>query len=283
MSSGFDQFQIGRDTKAGNNGTYQVKSAHFRRCTPQQGGEDNPKGHALLSFYNLRLGLPEDVRVDTRRRHETRLLRDDDLAPHALTRERRGLWVVDRAFIDASFWDAKKRALQITMITRMKSHLCVDATEGLPVAADPANAGVLQDLRVTLSSSREEWRLITYRARRGKVLPFLTNDFSLLPGVIAFLYFRRWEEEKCFDTWKNDFAQAKAWGKGTVAIANQARLAIITHLLVTILLHARLGAAGAQDVKALAKQEMRQKARWMIPMAPIAPTGRSPCSAIPPR
>jgi hypothetical protein len=37
-----------------------------------------------------------------------------------------------------------------------------------------------------------------------------------------------------FDTWKNDFAQANGWGKGRVAIANQARLAIITCLLVAI-------------------------------------------------
>jgi hypothetical protein len=82
---------------------------------------------------------------------------------------------------------------------------------------------------------------------------------------------------KCFDTWKNDFAQAKAWGKGTVAIANQARLAIITHLRVAILPYTRLGAPGAQDVKALAKQEKRQKAKvddpdgtdrpdWTIPL-----------------
>ena len=122
-----------------------------------------------------------------------------------------------------------------------------------------------------------DWEIITYRARRGSVLQFLTNDFSLLPGVVAFLYFRRWEEEKCFDTWKNDFAQAKAWGKGRVAIANQARLAIITSLLVAILLHRRLGAAGAQDEKAWAKQEKRQKAKvddpdgtdrpdWTVPL-----------------
>ncbi|MFZ1574735.1 MAG: hypothetical protein WAT36_05780 [Chromatiaceae bacterium] len=258
-------------------GTDQAESAPCRRRTPQQGGEDHPKGHALLSFYNLRRGVPEDVRVDTRRRHETRILRDYDQEPQALTRERRGLWLVDRACIDAAFWDAKQRALPITMITRMKSNLCVDATAGLPIADDPANAGVIQDLRVTLSSAREEWRLITYRPRRGGELPFLTHDFSLLPGVVAFLYFRRWEEEKCFDTWKNDFAQAKAWGKGTVAIANQARLAIITSLLVAILLHTRLGAAGAQDEKAWAKQEKRQKAKredpegtdrpdWSVPL-----------------
>ena len=246
-------------------GTYQAESAHCRRRTPRQGGEDNPKGHALLSFYNLRLGVPEDVRVDTRSRHETRILRDYDQDAQALTRERRGLWLVDRAFIDAPFWDAKQRALQVTMITRMKSNLCVDSTEGLPVADDPVNAGVIRDLRITLTSSPATWRLITYRARRGGELQFLTNDFSLLPGVVAFLYFHRWEEEKCFDTWKNDFAQAKAWGKGTVAIANQARLAIITSLLVAILLHTRLGAAGAHDVKAWAKQEKRQQAKLEDP------------------
>lgn len=241
-------------------GTYQVESAHFRRCTPRQGGEDNPKGHGLLSLYNLRLGVPEGAWVETRSRHESRILRDYDQDPQALTRERRGLWVVDRAFIDAPFWDAKKRSLQITMITRMKANLCVDSTEGLPIAAEPANEGVIGDLRISLSSSREPWRLITYRARRGKVLEFLTNDFSLLPGVVAFLYFRRWEEEKCFDTWKNDFAQAKAWGKASAAIANQAHLAIITNLLLALLLHTRLGPEGARDEKALAKQDKRQKA-----------------------
>jgi hypothetical protein len=155
--------------------------------------------------------VPEDVRIDTRSRHETRILCDYDQEPQALTRERRGVWRVDRAFIDAPCWDAKHQALQITMITRMKSNRCVDATEGLPIAADPANDGVLRDLRVTLSSSRATWRIITYRTRRAGELPFLTNNFSLLPGVVAFLYFRRWEEEKCFDTWKNDFTQAKAW------------------------------------------------------------------------
>ncbi|MFZ1537610.1 MAG: hypothetical protein WAT23_09530, partial [Chromatiaceae bacterium] len=84
----------------------------------------------------------------------------------------------------------------------MKSNLCVVSTEGRPIAADPVNAGVIRDLRVTLTRTRAPWRLITYRARRGGAVPFLTNDFSLLPSVVALLYFRRWEEEKCFDTWK---------------------------------------------------------------------------------
>ncbi|MFE8033053.1 hypothetical protein, partial [Thiohalocapsa marina] len=199
--------------------------------------------------------------VETRSRHEVRLLRDYDQQPGALTCERNGLWVVDRAFIDATYWDAKKRRLNVTMITRMKTNLSVDSTEGLPIADTPQNAGVLRDQRITLSSSPEPWRLITYRSRRGRTLEFLSNDFSLEPGVIAFLFFCRWQEEKCFDTWKNDFAQAKAWGKSPVAIDNQVRLAMITHLLVAMRLYQQLGTQAARDEKALRKQDKRQRAK----------------------
>ena len=239
-------------------GTYQQESVHYRRRTPSAGGEDNAKGHALLSFFNLRLGLAEDVHVDTRSRAETKLLRDYDQGEQALTREKNGLWLVDRAFIDARFRDAKKRQLGVTMITRMKSNLRVDSTEGLPVTDDPLNVGVERDLRITLSSSPQPWRLIIFRTRRGRVIEFLTNDFDLQPGVVAFLFSRRWDEEKCFDTWKNDFSRSKAWGKRLTAIDNQARLAIITGILVSLMLHRMLGADGVTDEKALRKQDKRQ-------------------------
>ncbi len=76
--------------------------------------------------------------------------------------------------------------------------------------------------------------------------------------MIAFLYSRRWEEEKCFDTWKNDFSQAKAWGTSVVAIDNQVRLAIVTSILVAMLLHRKMGQHGIEDEKALRKQDRRQ-------------------------
>ncbi len=239
-------------------GTYQKESAHFGRRTPGQGGEDNPKGHALLSFYDVRLGCVADVHVDTRSRHETMLLRDYDASEQAMTRHKGALWLLDRAFIDAPFWDKKKKRLGITMITRMKSSLCVDSTEDLPVADLPVNEGVVKDLRITLRSSSEFWRLITFRTRRGHLVEFLTNELDLEPGLIAFLYSRRWEEEKCFDTWKNDFSQAKAWGASVAAIDNQVRLAIVTSILVAMLLHRKMGERGIEDEKALRKQDRRQ-------------------------
>jgi hypothetical protein len=239
-------------------GTYEQPSAHFRHRPPRAGGDHNPKGHGLLTFHNLRLGVPVDVQVEVRSRHEITVLRDYDKAPQAVTQRRNALFVVDRAFIDAPFWDVKKARLGITMITRMKSNLRIDSTEALDVTADPVNEGVLRNLRVMLSSSRQPWRLITYRTRRGHQVEFLTNDFDLEPGVIAFLYSRRWEEEKCFDTWKNDFSQAKAWGKSPTAIDNQVRLAIITSILIAIILQETLGTDGSRDIKSLRRQARRQ-------------------------
>ncbi|MDZ7750097.1 MAG: transposase [Gammaproteobacteria bacterium] len=241
-------------------GTYQHESAHYGRRTPRQGGEDNPKGHALLSFYDVRLGCPADVYVDTRNRHETTLLRDYDANEQAMTRHRKALWLVDRAFIDARFWDQKKKGLGVTLVTRMKKNLRIDSTETLPVADIAVNEGIVKDLRITLGSSQAFWRLVTFCSRRGRLVEFLTNDFDLEPGLVAFLYSRRWEEEKCFDTWKNDFSQAKAWGASVVAIDNQVRLAIITSLLVAMLVHRTMGQHGVEDEKALRKQDRRQTA-----------------------
>ena len=239
-------------------GTYEEPSAHFRHCPPREGGDHNPKGHGLLTFHNLRLGVPVDVQVEVLNRHETTVLRDYDKTPDAVTQHRNALFVVDRAFIDAPFWDVKKAKLGITMITRMKSNLRIDSTEALALAPDPVNDGILRDLRIMLSSSRQPWRLITYRTRRGHRVEFLTNDFDLQPGVIAFLYSRRWEEEKCFDTWKNDFSQAKAWGNSPTAIDSQARLAIITSILIPIILQQTLGTHGSRDIKSLRRQARRQ-------------------------
>jgi len=143
--------------------------------------------------------------------------------------------LVDRAFIDASFWDKKEKKHSVTMINRMKKSIVVLSSEDLPVEEDNFNERIISDQKIRLKSTRQDWRLITYRTRRGKVVQFLTNDFTLEPGLIAFLYSRRWDEEKCFDTWKNDFSQAKAGVSRKTAIQNQVLLFIITNNFVAML------------------------------------------------
>jgi len=207
---------LGRRPVYGLDGTYQPESAHYPRRTPREGGTDNPKGHGLLTVYDLRRGCATDVWVETRSAHELTCLRDYDRhTTDAVTRVKNGLWVVDRGLIDARFWDAKKAKLGSTMITRMKDDLVVDHATAQPVAATPVNQGVVSDERIRLRSSPADWRRITVETDAAEVVCFLTNELDLAPGVVAFLYLRRWDTEKCFDTWKNDFARGPVPGAST--------------------------------------------------------------------
>jgi hypothetical protein len=238
-------------------GTYQKESTHYSPCTPSQGGTDNSKGHALITIYNTRLGCPQDVYIDTRSRHEIMMLRDYAALPGSVMDTKDALWLVDRAFIDAHYWDQKKRKQGVTMITRMKKDLVIEQTKARDIKSHELNQGVYRDEEVLLKSSDSVWRLISYTTEQGRDLQFLTNEMNIEPGVIAFLYLRRWDEEKCFDTWKNDFSQSKAWGSSHEAIENQARLAIITSLVVAMFMNDRMLEFGIADEKALEKREKR--------------------------
>ena len=140
----------------------------------------------------------------------------------------------------------------------MKSSLKIVSSEELIFTKNVRNEGVVSDQKIHLQSSSHVWRLVTYLSPKGNTVQFLTNDFELEPGLIAFLYSRRWDEEKCFDTWKNDYAQAKAWGSRFNSIVNQCLLAIITSLLMALFLHEKMGKNDIRDEKALRKQVLRQ-------------------------
>lgn len=236
-------------------GSYQKESAHYGRKTKAQGGEDSAKGHCLLSIYDVRRGCVADVAVETRSRHEVPIMKDYDATDGALTQVKGALWLVDRAFIDATYWDQKKHKHGIAMITRMKSSLSIDSNEYRDISKQRCNKGVVSDQQITLNSSKQFWRLITYKSRRGRQVEFLTNDFSLEPGEIAFMYARRWDEEKAFDVWKNDLAMAKAWGKTKQSISSQVLLALITQLLLALFLTKH---ECEDDKKSREKQEARQ-------------------------
>ena len=78
-----------------------------------------------------------------------------------------------------------------TVITRMKTTFKYQVLAELNRAADPVNEGVVSDQLIQLRSSNEVWRLIRFIAPSGEDYEYLTNDFALTPGIIAFLYHRR--------------------------------------------------------------------------------------------
>jgi hypothetical protein len=219
--------------------TYQTESSHYVPILPTEGGSDNQKGHMLLTYYDLRHGIPVNVKTETASMGEMRVLKAEDTDAVDWSRIRQAIYVVDRAFMDGAYWDERKRSLQATAITRMKSTLVYTRTEPREVAALPCNEKVLSDQVIALQCAKQPWRLIEWLSPEGITYRYLTNDFSLEPGVVAFLYYRRWDEEKYFDNFKNDLANAKAWGKSPVAIEQQALLGLMTYSLTQLFLQRR--------------------------------------------
>ncbi len=222
----------GRDTYA-LDATYQEESSRFKRVTPSEGGTDSSKGHLHLTAFNLRSGLPVNTGIDTSSISEIRFVKDCWKGEH-LTKIKNSLWIVDRGFIDAEYWDGRKNHYQVTVITRMKSNLNYKVISKSKVTCSNKKQGIKTDYRIQLESSKEEWRLVAYKSDSGEYYEYLTNDFSLTPGVVAFLYHRRWDEEKYFDNYKNDMANAKAWGKSNIAIQQQAIIGMLTFILTRL-------------------------------------------------
>lgn len=183
--------------------------------------------------------MPVGVTSETRSMGEMRVLKEDVPAAVDWRSIREAIYVVDRAFMDGTYWDERKKKTKATVITRLKSTLVYTLTESREVSALPCNEKVLSDHVIDLQCAKQPCRLIEWQSPDGIVYQYLSNDFSLEPGVIAFLYYRRWDEEKYFDNFKNDLANAKAWGKSPVAIEQQALMGIMTYVLTQLFLHRR--------------------------------------------
>ncbi len=216
--------------------TYQKESSHYQPVYPSDGGKDNRKGHMAMTTYDMRAGIAVDSNTETVSIDEMRFLKEGWIAAQ-WTCQKKALYVVDRAFIEARYWDQRKTKYGATVITRMKSVFKYQVLEELPVSLTPVNEGVIWDKKIQLKSSKQIWRLIHFLSPDGKVYEYLTNDFNLSSGMIAFLYHRRWDEQKYFDNYKTDMANSKAWAKSPIAIEQQALLGLVTHLLMRLFLH----------------------------------------------
>lgn len=230
-----DMPNLGERSLIAIDASYQTESAHYRPIYPMHGGTDNQKGHLLMMFYDLRKGIPLDIKTETISIGEMRVIKEA-LDDNRWMTIKHALYSVDRAFIDARYWDARKQKYQATMVTRFKKIIAYTPVASRPIANLTCNEGVTVDTEVTLKSSKQRWRRIEFTGPKDEKYIYLTNDFSLEPGELAFIYHRRWDEEKFFDNFKNDLASAKAWGKNPIAIEQQAIIGLGTYLLTRLFL-----------------------------------------------
>jgi hypothetical protein len=246
--------------------TYLSESAHYQAQHPSQGGTDNQKGHMVLSHYDVRKGIPLSATVQTQSMGEMRVLKQalerGEASPMNI---RRAIHVVDRAYIDGTFWDKRLSKYDSTVITRLKSSLKYSTTLSNPVPRTPINDGVLSDQQVQLNCSKFPWRLIGFRSPSGECYEYITNDLSIPAGVVAFLYHRRWDKEKYYDCFKNSLAGTKAWGKRSTAIEQQTMMGIVTVVLTMLFMQqqaldlGRTTPQSTQQYKHQAKQAMHKQ------------------------
>jgi hypothetical protein len=238
--------------------TYQKESLHYRPIYPMAGGVDNSKGHLILTTYDLRKGVAIDVSAQTESVGEMRFVKER-WGSSFWTSKKNAIYVVDRAFIDGYYWDERKKKHQASVITRIKSTLKYQVKQEQEIESNVFNEGVLEDLEVQLQSSKYPWRLIRFITPEGEFYEYLTNDFSLQPGTVAFLYHRRWDEEKYFDAYKNDLASSRAWGKSVISIEQQAMMGVISYLLTRLFLVKQSNELGLDEDKLIQKSKQKIK------------------------
>jgi len=130
--------------------TYQDESSHYQPCYPREGGTDNRKGHMTLTTYDMRAGIAVDSNTETTSIDEMRFVKEVWINSW-WTSQKNAIYVVDRAFIEARYWDQRKTSVNATVITRMKSTFKYQVLEDLNVAADFVNEGVVSDQLIQLN------------------------------------------------------------------------------------------------------------------------------------
>ena len=221
--------------------------------------------HATGHFYALNLrthgvvhltGADKDAR---RHEHDMRALKRLDM--EALRQKapvgKKVIWVWDKAGISFQQWFKWKNTAGIYFISCAKENmkLTVIGLRGFD-ASDPINAGVVADELVGTSQGVAVRRVTYQDPVSGQRFEFITTEYSLPPGWIAFLYRLRWDIEKVFDEFKNKLSEQKSWATSSTAKALQAQLLCLAHNLLLLFEQNVLRPAG---VKNMAEDSRRNK------------------------
>jgi IS4 transposase len=145
-------------------------------------------------------------------------------------------YVMDRAYLDFERLYTL-HLLKAYFVTRAKKNFQFKRRYSHPV---DRTTGVICDQTVTLTgfypkkNYPDVLRRIKYRDSEGRVLVFLTNDFSLPALTVAGLYKGRWQIELFFK-WIKQHLRIKAFfGTSANAVKTQIWIAVSVYLLIAI-------------------------------------------------
>jgi hypothetical protein len=221
---------------------YAADGHYHRSSTHEQpiDGKRRPVGHFFSlnlrsrSLRHLDIARPDRAK-GKKSEHDIRALRR---LGHRVLRMGQAagikvLIVYDKAIVDFSQWYKWKQGSGIYVLTREKANMALDVI-GLNDfdRRDPRNRGVVADQLVGHSKGTAIRRVIYTDPVGGTTYHFITNVFNVPPGLIAYLYKRRWDVEKLFDELKNKLAEGKAWAKTATAKCQQGNFLALAHNLM---------------------------------------------------
>ena len=194
--------------------------AHFRRA------KSAVKMHTLL---NLCGNIPEFILISKGNMHDVNVL--DHIVPSP-----GAYYVMDRAYLDFERLYTL-HTLKAYFVTRAKKNFQFQRRYSRPV---DRSTGVICDQSVILTgfypkkNYPEVLRRIKYRDPDGRLLIFLTNDFSLPALMVAELYKGRWQIELFFKWIKQHLRIKVFFGTSANAVKTQIWIAVCVYLLVAI-------------------------------------------------
>ena len=195
--------------------------AHFRATKAAV------KMHTLL---DLRGNVPSFIHISDGKLHDVHAL--DMLIPEA-----GAIYVVDRGYVDFARLHVLHQA-GASFVTRAKSNM--DAHRVYSAASDRP-AGIVCDQTISLDGicTKTDYPELLRRIRfkdpeSGKMLVFITNNFSLPAATICALYKSRWQAE-LFCRWIKQHLQIKQFfGTSENAVKTQIWIAVSVYVLVAI-------------------------------------------------
>lgn len=238
-------------------GHFHGTSAHEEKLY----GKKRPVGHFFAMNLRTQTMHHLDVsRPERKREHDIKALKR--LEANALrmgeTQGRRVIMAYDPAIYDFEQWYKWKQSKGIYTVTRKKKN-----TELLYCGqnefdrTDPRNAGVVSDKVGAPNNSYMLREIVYIDPPTGNEYVFLTNEMTLPPGLITFIYKKRWDIEKVFDQFKNKLMERKAWAKSKTAKCIQANFMALTHNLMLMVERKAETEEGIVDEKIEAKRRKR--------------------------
>ncbi len=148
----------------------------------------------------------------------------------------RVIHIYDPAIIDYAQWQKWKQGRGVYILTLEKSNSALTTLGEFEWdRSDPRNIGVISDEMVGPSNGHMMRRVTYQDPVTGKAFRFILNEFTLPPGLVAFLYKLRWDVEKVFDEIKNKTFERKAWAGNEPAKKQQAMFICLAHNLMRII------------------------------------------------